>query len=55
MELLFTRGLPNKRVAELLKITEQQVANFKYDFLARLKTLIRRQGLNEDIFPELQQ
>ncbi|MEN1680216.1 MAG: sigma-70 family RNA polymerase sigma factor [Planctomycetota bacterium] len=53
MELLFTRGVGNKQVAEQLDLTEQQVANFKFDFLARLKTLVRRQGLNEDVFPEL--
>ncbi|MEM8864968.1 MAG: sigma-70 family RNA polymerase sigma factor [Planctomycetota bacterium] len=53
MELLFTRGLGNKAVAEALDLTEQQVANFKFDFLARMKTLVRRQGLNEDVFPEL--
>ncbi|MCO6044970.1 RNA polymerase sigma factor [Aeoliella sp. ICT_H6.2] len=53
IELLFARGLANKRVAKLLDLTEQQVANFKFDFLARLKTLVRRQDLSEDIFPEL--
>lgn len=53
LELLFVRGLANKRVATLLEISEQQVANFKFDFLARLKTLVRRQDLNEEIFPEL--
>lgn len=53
MELLFTRGVSNKEVAKTLDLTEQQVANFKYDFLARLRTLVRKQQLNEDIFPEL--
>ena len=53
IELLFARGLANKRVAKLLEITEQQVANYKFDFLARLKTLVRRQDLSEDVFPEL--
>lgn len=53
MELLFTRGMGNKQVAEQLELTEQQVANFKFDFLARVKTLVRRAGLNEDVFPEL--
>ena len=53
VELLFARGLANKRVATLLDISEQQVANYKFDFLARLKTLVRRQELSEDIFPEL--
>lgn len=55
IELLFVRGWANKDVAELLKITEQQVANFKFDFVARLRSMVRRQGLSEDIFPELYQ
>jgi RNA polymerase sigma-70 factor (ECF subfamily) len=53
MELLFVCGMANKEVAELLGITEQQVANFKFDFLARLRTLVKKQRLNEDVFPEL--
>ena len=52
-ELLFVRGWANKDVATQLDITEQQVANFKFDFLARLRSMIRRQGLSEDVFPEL--
>jgi RNA polymerase sigma-70 factor (ECF subfamily) len=55
IELLFVRGAANKDVAERLGITEQQVANFKFDFLARLRTLVKKQRLNEDIFPELYQ
>lgn len=53
IELLIVRGWPNKRVAEQLDISEQQVANFKFDFLARMRTIIKRQGLSEDVFPEL--
>ncbi len=52
-ELLFVRGWANKKVAETLGISEQQVANFKFDFLARTRTLIGRQELPEDVFPEL--
>jgi RNA polymerase sigma-70 factor (ECF subfamily) len=52
-ELLFVRGWANKEAAEELSITEQQVANYKFDLLARLRTLIQRQDLSEDIFPEL--
>jgi len=52
-ELLFVRGWPNKKVAEHLGITEQQVANFKFDFLARTRTLVKRQDLSADVFPEL--
>ena len=55
MELLFTRGVANKDVAAALDISEQQVANFKFDFLARLRSLVRKGRLNEDVFPELSQ
>lgn len=53
MELLFARGMPNKEVATAVGITEQQVANFKFDFIARLRQLMKKQRLSEDVFPEL--
>ncbi len=53
IELLFVVGLGNKEVALRLDITEQQVANFKFDFLARTKSLIGRQNLDTEVFPEL--
>jgi RNA polymerase sigma-70 factor (ECF subfamily) len=53
MELLFVRGAANKDVATALDVTEQQVANFKFDFLARLRNLVKKQRLSEDVFPEL--
>jgi RNA polymerase sigma-70 factor (ECF subfamily) len=53
MELLFVCGTANKDVAATLRITEQQVANFKFDFLARMRTLVKKQRLSEDVFPEL--
>lgn len=53
MELLFVRGLGNKEVAEAVEITEQRVANFKFDFLANLKKRMKKQGLDEEVFPEL--
>lgn len=54
-ELLFVRGWANKDVATKLKISEQQVANQKFDFLARLRTLLERQKLSADVFPELRE
>lgn len=54
IELLFVGGLSNKDAASLLNISEQQVANFKFDFLARTKALIGRQNLNPEVFPELE-
>lgn len=53
IELLIVRGLPNKSVSQVLDITEQQVANFKFDFLSRLRALIKKQGLSQEVFPEL--
>jgi RNA polymerase sigma-70 factor, ECF subfamily len=52
-ELLFVRGRPNKEVADRLGISEQTVANYKFEFLAKLRTALRRHGLPEEVFPEL--
>ena len=54
-ELLFVRGYANKDVAAKLKISEQIVANHKYEFLSKLRDAVRKQGLPEDVFPELYQ
>lgn len=53
IELLFVRGWANKEVAIELGITEQQVANFKFDFVARMRSIVRKQGLSEEVFPGL--
>ncbi|MCA9225954.1 MAG: RNA polymerase sigma factor [Planctomycetales bacterium] len=53
MELMPVRGWANKDAAQALGISEQQVANFKFDFISRTRTLVRRQDLSEDMFPEL--
>lgn len=53
IELLFVRGLGNKVVAEQTALSEQQVANYKSDFLIRLRSVIGRMGLDEGVFPEL--
>ncbi len=53
LELLFVRGWANRDVATQLGMSEQQVANFKFEFIARLRTLVRKQGLSEEVFPEL--
>lgn len=52
-ELLFVRGWSNKEAAEQLDLTEQHVANYKFEFIAKMKTAIKRQQLSEDVFPEL--
>ncbi len=53
LELLFLRGWANRDVAAQLGMSEQQVANFKFEFIARLRTLVRKQDLSTDVFPEL--
>jgi RNA polymerase sigma-70 factor (ECF subfamily) len=53
VELLFVRGWANKDVASRLGISEQTVANHKYEFLAKLRGGVRKQGLPEEVFPEL--
>ncbi len=53
VELLFVRGRPNKDVARRLRISEQAVANHKFEFLAKLRAAVRKQGLPEEVFPEL--
>ncbi len=53
IELLFVAGQGNKQTAEVLGLSEQQVANFKADFLARTKALVGRQQLDMEVFPEL--
>jgi len=52
-ELLFVRGWANKEVAQRLGISEQAVANHKFEFLAKLRAGVRGQGLPEEVFPEL--
>jgi RNA polymerase sigma-70 factor, ECF subfamily len=52
-ELLFVAGWPNKQVAAELGISEQAVANQKFEFLERLRSSLRKQRLSEDLFPEL--
>lgn len=52
-ELLLVRGVSNKDAAAQLGLSEQTVANHKFDFLAKLRGAIRKAGLPEDVFPEL--
>lgn len=52
-ELLFVRGWSNKDVAARLNLSEQTVANTKFETIARLRAAVRGQGLPEEVFPEL--
>ena len=53
VELLIVRGWANKDVAAELNISEQTVANHKFQFLAALRGSVRKQELPEEVFPEL--
>jgi RNA polymerase sigma-70 factor (ECF subfamily) len=55
LELLILRGWPNKKVAQVMNLSEQTVANYKFEFLSKLRTALRKQSLPEDLFPELSQ
>jgi RNA polymerase sigma-70 factor (ECF subfamily) len=55
MELLWVKGWANRDVAALLKISEQQVANYRFAAVKKLSELIRGAGLSADVFPELQE
>jgi RNA polymerase sigma-70 factor, ECF subfamily len=52
-ELLFVRGWTNKQVADRLGISEQNVANYKFESVTKIRNAIRKQGLPEEVFPEL--
>ncbi len=53
VELLFVGGWSNRDVASKLALSEQQVANYKFDFVTQLRKRIRQQGLSAEVFPEL--
>jgi len=53
LELLFVKGWANKDVAQFLKISEQQVANFRFAATKKLADQMRAGGLPADVFPEL--
>jgi len=55
LELLFVKGWANCDVADFLKVSEQQVANFRFAALKKLGERIREAGLPEAVFPELSQ
>jgi RNA polymerase sigma-70 factor, ECF subfamily len=52
IELLFVSGVNNKDAAKELDLSEQQIANYKSDFVTRTRSLISRQASREN-FPEL--
>lgn len=53
LELLWVKGWANREVAAFLKISEQQVANYRFAAVKKLTEQIRDAGLSSDVFPEL--
>src|SRR5215469_170807 len=53
LELLWVKGWANRDVAAFLKISEQQVANYRFAAVKKLTEQIRDAGLSSDVFPEL--
>jgi RNA polymerase sigma-70 factor (ECF subfamily) len=54
LELLWVKGWPNREVAAFLKVSEQQVANYRFAAVKKLTEHIRGDGLSAEVFPELQ-
>jgi len=48
LELLIVKGSANKDVARILGLSEQAVASYKFQTIARLKEMARRAGLSLD-------
>src|SRR5262245_3179478 len=53
LELRWVKGWANRDVAAYLKISEQQVANFRFAAVKKLSEQIRNAGLPDDVFPGL--
>jgi RNA polymerase sigma-70 factor, ECF subfamily len=53
LELLFVKGEGNKDVAARVGVSEQQVANVKFQAKKRLTEFLRAARLSADVFPEL--
>lgn len=54
LELLFVKGWGNKDVAATVGVSEQQVANIKFQAKRRLHDAMKAADLPTDLFPELQ-
>ena len=55
LELLLVRGWANRDAAAFLRISEQQVANYRFAAVKKLAEHIKDAGLPADVFPELQE
>ncbi len=50
LELIVVAGKSNREIAGLLDISEQKVANYKSDFIARTKSQLARLQLSDELF-----
>jgi RNA polymerase sigma-70 factor (ECF subfamily) len=48
LELLLVKNWANKDVAQYLGLTEQAVASYKFQTIARLKDMARKAGMSVD-------
>ena len=53
LELLFVKGWQNRTIAEFLKVSEQQVANYRFAAVKKLTETMNSANLPVDVFPEL--
>ena len=53
LELIMVCGMANRAVADQLNIPQTQVANYKFEFVTRLRDRVKSQSISADIFPEL--
>jgi RNA polymerase sigma-70 factor (ECF subfamily) len=54
LELMYVKGWRNQDVAARLKLTEQDVANLRFQAKKRLRERLTAAKLSPDLFPELQ-
>jgi len=55
LELMYVKGWRNQDVASSLKMSEQDVANLRFQAKKRLRDRLTAAKLSPDLFPELQQ
>lgn len=55
LEMLWVKGWANRDVARHLDVSEQQVANYRFAAVKKLREGIRASNLSEAVFPELHQ
>ncbi|HCK73267.1 MAG TPA: RNA polymerase subunit sigma-70, partial [Planctomycetaceae bacterium] len=53
LELIMVCGMANRAVADQLNIPQTQVANYKFEFVTRVRDRVKSQRISADIFPEL--